>query len=224
MNGKQLVSRTSRTNRSSTRTRIVWGMFAISMSAVGAMLGILGGGQGNSSEGLTLPPMASMSGGDTFTGVLRTKNELDRDRWRGIVIHHSASPFGSPASISAEHRQANLTGMGYHFIIGNGSGMGDGDIHVGYRWLDQLPGAHAIGPQAMVYNEHAISICLVGDGNRRTFTDLQVRRLAELVAALSRELNIAPDQVLLQSDIAETASPGRYFPEAAFREYLAGLL
>ncbi len=194
------------------------------MTAVGAMLGLLGGGPGVSIDGLTLPPMASVSGGSAFESIFRTENELDRDRWRGIVIHHSASPYGSPVSIASEHRQANLTGMGYHFIVGNGSGMGDGDIHVGYRWLEQLPGAHAIGPQATVYNEHAIGICLVGDGNRRTFSDLQVQRLAELVAALARELGFSADQVLFQSDLAETSSPGRYFPEAAFREYLAGLL
>lgn len=194
------------------------------MTVVGALLGLLGSGGGVTLEGLTLPAMANVSGGSSLERIFQTDKPVDRDRWRAIVIHHSASPYGTPASISAEHRQASLSGLGYHFLVGNGSGMGDGAIHVGYRWLDQLPGAHAIGPQAEAYNQHALGICLVGDGNRRPFSDLQVRRLAELVAALARELKIPADRILLQSDIAETASPGRYFPEASFREYLAGLL
>jgi N-acetyl-anhydromuramyl-L-alanine amidase AmpD len=194
------------------------------MTVVGALLGLLGSGGGVSLDGLTLPPMASVSGGSSLERIFETDKPLDRERWRAIVIHHSASPFGSPASIAAEHRQASLTGLGYHFLIGNGSGMGNGDIHVGYRWLDQLAGAHAVGPQAATYNQHAVGICLVGDGNRRPFSDLQIRRLAELVAAVARELDIPADRILLQSDIADVQSPGRYFPEAAFREYLAGLL
>lgn len=194
------------------------------MTVVGALLGLLGSGGGVTLEGLTLPPMASVSGGSSLERIFQSDRPVEQDRWRAIVIHHSSSPFGTPASISAEHRQANLSGLGYHFLVGNGSGMGNGDIHVGYRWLEQLPGAHAIGPRAEAYNQHAIGICLIGDGNRRPFSDLQVRRLAELVAALARELDIPADRILLQSDIAETSSPGRFFPEAAFREYLAGLL
>jgi N-acetyl-anhydromuramyl-L-alanine amidase AmpD len=203
---------------------LVWVSFAVSMTLVGAMLGVLGSGGRVGIEGLTLPPMASISGGSSLESILHNEKPLDRQRWRAIVIHHSGAPFGSAASLTAQAHRADLSGLGYHFLIGNGSGMGDGDIHVGYRWLDQLPGAHAVGTQAEEYNQHAIGICLIGDGNRRPFSDLQIQRLAELVAALARELDIPADRILLQSDIAETASPGRYFPEASFREYLDGLL
>jgi len=194
------------------------------MTLVGAMLGLLGSGGPMGIQGLTLPPMASIAGGSSLETIFENVKPLDRQRWRGIVIHHSGAPYGTPESLTAEARRANLSGLGYHFLIGNGSGMGDGDIHVGYRWLDQLPGAHAVGPQAEAYNQHSIGICLIGDGNRRPFSDLQIQRLAELVASLARELDIPADQILLQSDIAETASPGRYFPEAAFRAYLDGLM
>lgn len=218
------MSRSSRSKqKSSRRTRVVWGALAASMSAVTGLLFLLGQGKAPSLGGLTLSPMVAVAGGSSVESIFRTRAEVEPQRWDAIVIHHSASPFGSPKSIEEEHRRGNLLGLGYHFVIGNGSGMGEGDIHVGYRWLDQLAGAHAIGPDAEMYNRRAIGICVVGDGNRRAFPDLQVRRLAQLVAALSRELNIPPDRILLQKDIAESSSPGRYFPEAAFRQYLEGM-
>ena len=64
------------------------------------------------------------------------------------MIHQSGSAYGKPSTIEAEHVAQNLRGLGHHFVIGNGSGMDDGEVHVGYRWLDQLPGAHAAGTEA----------------------------------------------------------------------------
>lgn len=215
-----MARKTSRTQRSAARTRIVWGALAASMSLVTGLLLVVGGGPAPTIGGLTISPLVAVNGGTSVESVLRTTSTIEPARWDAIVIHHSASPFGSPKSIEAEHRRANLLGLGYHFLVGNGSGMGEGDIHVGYRWLDQLAGAHAIGPQAEQLNRNAIGICLVGDGNRRAFSDLQIRRLAQLVATLSRELNIPADRIILQRDVAESSSPGRYFPETTFRQYL----
>jgi len=39
--------------------------------------------------------------------------------------------------------------------------MDDGDIDVGYRWLDQLPGPR-FGAKGDWYNRNSIGICLVG--------------------------------------------------------------
>jgi N-acetylmuramoyl-L-alanine amidase len=128
---------------------------------------------------------------------------------------------GTPESLDDQARAAGLKGLGYHFVIGNGNGMDDGRIHVGSRWLNQLPGAHAAGRDADWHNQHSIAICLVGDGNRGQFTETQMRRLVQLVDTLTRELNIPRDKVLLHSVIARTTDPGRLFPEAAFREELA---
>jgi N-acetylmuramoyl-L-alanine amidase len=146
---------------------------------------------------------------------------LDRGRWKSIVIHASGSPVGNPASISAGQKAMHLSGLGYQFVIGNGRGMDDGELHVGYRWLDQLSGAHAAGPQADWYNDHSIGICLVGNGDRQPFTDAQVRRLVRLVQTLARELDIPQDRILLHSDLVRADDPGRFFPAAAFREQLA---
>jgi N-acetyl-anhydromuramyl-L-alanine amidase AmpD len=111
--------------------------------------------------------------------------------------------------------------LGYHFVIGNGNGMDDGQLAVGRRWLDQLPGAHAAGASADWYNRHSIGICLVGDGNRNAFTPAQVRRLVQLVDALCHEFKIPPNKVLLHSQICNTDDPGRLFPEAVLTAQLS---
>jgi len=80
--------------------------------------------------------------------------------WRHIVIHHSATATGSAASFDREHRERGWEGLGYHFVIGNGTGTGDGQVEVGYRWRNQQRGAHAGN---LEYNEYGIGICLVGD-------------------------------------------------------------
>lgn len=205
----------------SPRSKIVWGALALSMSTVGGLLWMLQGGPSVRMEGLSLPPMVAAAGPTSIEAIFRTRQAPQEQRWQAIVIHHSGSVVGSPAAIDTQHKSMSLDGLGYHFVIGNGSGFGDGDIHVGYRWLDQLPGAHVGGEHGEWYNRNAIGICLIGDGQRRGFTDQQSRRLVQLVSSLSDRLGIPPERVYLHSDLAPTNSPGRLFPEAAFREQLA---
>lgn len=205
----------------SLRGRMVWGALAGSMTLVGGTLWALQGAPTPRLDGLSLPPLAAAAGPGTIEGALRTRTPLER-RWTSIVIHHSGSVHADPASIEAQHRAMNLQGLGHHFIIGNGSGMGDGEVYVGYRWLDQLPGAHVAGPRADHYNRTSIGICLVGDGRRRPFSDEQVDQLVRLVNALADRLAIPADHIHLHSDLAGTDDPGRFFPSAAFREQVGG--
>jgi hypothetical protein len=205
----------------SHRSKAVWGAFALSMSTVGGLLWLLQGGAAAQMQGLSLPPMVAAAGSSSIDGIFKTRQMLTPARWQAIVIHHSGSPVGSPGTIDAQHKAQGLDGLGFHFVIGNGSGFRDGEIQVGYRWLDQFPGAHVGGPGGDWYNHHAIGICLVGDGSRRPFTDQQASRLVDLVSALARKLEIPPERIYLHSELAATESPGRFFPEAAFREQLA---
>lgn len=213
---------------SPTRIRAVWISFIGAMTLVGGMLLVLDGRPVPRTDGFSLSPLAATSWGSAADGwnatadpIGATRRPLDHQRWQAIVIHHSASLIGTPASIEADHQSRNLRGLGHHFIIGNGRGMDDGQLHIGYRWLDQLPGAHVAGARGEPYNLHAISICLVGDGNRRAFTPAQLQRLDSLVAALRQKLAIPADRVLLHSDIAAVDDPGRYFPADRVRAQVA---
>ena len=200
------------------RARVVWISFLASMTAVGGLLMVLDKGNVPRTDGLTLSPLAVASGisdQGAADPIFDTRRPLDTQRWQAIVIHHSGSLSGSPASIEREHEARSLKGLGHHFIIGNGRGMEDGQVYLGFRWRDQLPGAHAAGPDGDWYNHHAISVCLVGDGDRRAFTPAQLRELTELTQNLCRRLNIPQSRVLLHSQIAQVSDPGKLFPAAA---------
>lgn len=200
------------------RSRIVWASLAGSMTAVTALLLALDGGSSGRLDGFALPALAATSTTTSIEAVFDTREPVAEGRWQAIIIDHSGSPYGTPASIDEQHRALGLRGLGSDFVIGNGNGMGDGEIHVGDRWLNQLPGAHTAGEQGDWYNRHAIGITLVGDGSRREFTDVQMKRLLDLVSALAREYGIPPERIVLHRDVAPVSGPGRYFPAAGFRE------
>lgn len=220
MTRKAKRSRTRRGTTMSRRSRAVWGAFTLAMTTVGGLFWVLQGGPAPRLDGLALPAMVAAAGPASMEAIFQTRRPVDAGKWRAIVIHHSGSLYGTPASIEAQHRAMNLDGLGYHFVVGNGAGLSDGEVHVGYRWLDQFPGAHAAGPKGDWYNRNSIGICLVGDGRRSAFTPEQMHRLTQLVSSLCERLDIPADQVFLHSDLTQVEDPGRLFPEAAFREQL----
>ena len=212
----------TRTEPVSLRTKAVWAALVLAMTGVGGALFVLQGG-GPGPGGLTVAPLLARTPNASIEVVFNTRAAPDHDRFRSIMIHDSGSHYGKPSTVAAEHRAMNLRGLGHHFLIGNGNGMEDGELHVGYRWLDQLPGAHASGPDAAWYNHHAISICLIGDGDRRPFTETQLRRLTQLVAALADEYDIPDERIVLNSETGGAGDPGRFFPAETFRERLRTL-
>jgi hypothetical protein len=153
--------------------------------------------------------------------VLQTRTPIEDGRWHSIVLVHSGSPVGSPASIEEAHRAVGYEGLGFHFVVGNGTGMSDGQIHVGYRWMDQADGAQLAGMAGS--SKGIIEVCLVGDGDRRPFSKEQLFRAAQLVSTLADHLGIPPESISLHHDLAQTSSPGRYFPRQAFEELLASM-
>lgn len=132
--------------------------------------------------------------------------------WQYILIHHSASSVGNVAMIQAEHlRRGMENGMAYHFLIGNGSaGLGDGEVAEGRRWKYQLQGGHA---HQDVLNEAGIGICLVGNLNRTSPTEAQLRALARLVLRLQRDFNIADENIHGHGQFfgEDSDCPGRNF-------------
>ena len=205
--------------RKLSRPQIVWASLLLAMTVMTGLLSLMTG----SPSGLTLAPAAtavSSEPGDWLGDVLAPGDTTDRPTWDGIVIHHSASIQGSLDSITRQHELQGLAGLGYHFIIGNGNGAEDGELLVGYRWSQQLPGAHVAGPMSEAYNATKIGICLVGDGDSRAFTPEQVSTLMQIVRGLQDEFGIADEAVELHRDVASTSSPGRFFPQASFEQSL----
>src|SRR5688572_6923503 len=75
------------------------------------------------------------------------------DRWNCIVIHHSGSDRGGAQRFDAWHRTKGWDELGYHFVIGNGTDSGLGEVEVGPRWVTQKHGAHTV-TKGDYHNKH----------------------------------------------------------------------
>ena len=108
------------------------------------------------------PPSSGAAG---RTGLDASFRGRISQRWTTVVVHHSATDRGSASAFDRGHRGKGWDELGYHFVIGNGRGSGDGQIEVGSRWYKQKHGAHCKTPDNY-FNEHGIGVCLVGDFTR----------------------------------------------------------
>lgn len=101
-------------------------------------------------------------------------------RWRYIVVHNSGTRQGNAKAFEYYHRNVRgmPNGMAYHFVIGNGTSSGDGEIELGSRWHRQIQGGHV---HSDYLNNIALGICLVGDFNRDKPTKKQIEACEELI-------------------------------------------
>ena len=140
-------------------------------------------------------------------------------RWSALAIHFSGSAGGSARTLHRDHQRMGLGGLAYHFVVGNGRGMGDGQIEIGYRWRHQLDGMRSHGVTARAAEvpiRPVIDICLIGDGHESAPTDAQVRQLVWLTQQLQEALQITAEQVAVDEG---PVGPTR-FPLAMFRHQL----
>jgi LysM repeat protein len=144
-------------------------------------------------------------------------------RWTHIVIHHSATEVDNAPRINRSHRRRGFKhGLGYHFVINNGTaGRRNGQLEVGHRWRQQLTGAHC---NAGGMNEHGIGICLIGDFMGREPSAAQMATLEALVKRLQAHYRIPMARVIRHGDVRgkRTACPGDRFPWARLRARLRG--
>lgn len=142
-------------------------------------------------------------------------------RWKYIVIHHSATSVGSAKSMDAYHRRQRHmeNGLAYHFVIGNGRGMKDGEVAVGNRWTRQLNGGH-LSRESL--NEVSIGICLVGNFNNTTPTRKQIDSLEALLEALMKRCHLSTKAIETHKQIQpkHTECPGRRFDLNAVKRRL----
>jgi N-acetylmuramoyl-L-alanine amidase len=144
--------------------------------------------------------------------------------WSAIIIHHSATSEGNAAIFDKWHREENgWNGVGYDFVIGNGSNSGDGEVEPTYRWRGQLTGAHTGGTAGNWANEEGIGICLVGDFNRTTPTSRQMDSLTKLVRFLQQRYHIPKNRVFGHGNTPgghTTDCPGTRFPMSRLKANL----
>lgn len=134
-------------------------------------------------------------------------------KWRYIVVHHSATSVGSARNMELYHRNTRgmENGLAYHFVIGNGRGMGDGEIAIGSRWRKQIQGGHLASERL---NQISIGICLVGNFELGRPTERQLKALYALVNDLEERCGTPANAVRTHRQIntKPTECPGRLFP------------
>jgi hypothetical protein len=142
--------------------------------------------------------------------------------WKLVVVHHSDDQSGCMAKYHQVHLDKGWeNGCGYHFVIGNGSQSGDGEVEPSRRWLLQMQGAHAKTPDNH-FNDHGIGICLVGDFEHGTGrpTGAQMRALTRLVQWLMDRYDIRLANVRGHCHCGATCCPGKNFPWTELRSRL----
>lgn len=130
-----------------------------------------------------------------------------------IIIHHSATDKGNAEVFRKAHMAKGWRDIGYHYVIGNGTYTGDGEIEEG-RGNDEV-GAHAKG-----YNDKSIGICLVGNFEKYPPSQAQIKSLVKLLKSLLPEYKIPIADVIGHKEVNNTLCPGIYFDIEKLRKEL----
>jgi hypothetical protein len=148
-----------------------------------------------------------------------------RARWQYIVVHNSGTRQGNAAAFDYYHRHFRRmqNGLAYHFVIGNGTSTGNGQVEVGDRWRRQINGGHV---HSDYLNNIALGICLVGDFNRDQPTRAQLDCCEELIRYLRQRCGKVGDHYPIVKPHREmnpprwpTDCPGDVFPYSWFRRF-----
>jgi len=139
-----------------------------------------------------------------------SKNDPRFNNPKFIVIHSSASTWGTAKDIRQWHLEKGFKDIGYHYVILNGrlspnlfvSTM-DGSIEVA-RWWDQ-EGSHCVG-----YNTRSISICGISNG---IWTEQQESSLIKLCLFLSKQFSIPIEKVLGHCETESGINEGKTCPQ-----------
>ena len=136
--------------------------------------------------------------------------------WTAVVIHHSATENGNAAIFDKWHSEARYwEGIGYDFVIGNGTNSADGQVEVTFRWRQQITGAHCGGTAGNWANKYAVGICLVGNFNNTPPTARQMSSLVKLLRFLQDRYGIPKSRIFghkTTPGARVTDCPGRNFP------------
>jgi N-acetyl-anhydromuramyl-L-alanine amidase AmpD len=143
------------------------------------------------------------------------------DKWKYIIIHHSATEDGSALQFHRWHLNKGWDkGVGYHFVVDRDqSSKQDGEIESTPRWIKQEDGAHC---KANDMNTRAIGICLVGNFDDENVSRKQMESLVFLVNKLRKYYKIPLSHIMGHGEVtgASTHCPGRNFPWKEFLDKL----
>lgn len=127
-----------------------------------------------------------------------------------IVVHCSASTWGTAIDIDQWHKARGWKGIGYHAVILNGMSKSqwhdpffDGAISPG-RPLDEDADLEPqeIGAHAQGWNNHTVAVCLIGTGK---YTAKQFDSLFRIIESWMIRFEVPIDHVIGHSEIPGVA-------------------
>jgi N-acetyl-anhydromuramyl-L-alanine amidase AmpD len=160
------------------------------------------------------------------TGLITSGAAYWHHRWKYIVIHHSAGNYGNIEFLQRVHRERQakdpIDAIPYHYVIGNGNGLVEGEVVSDWRNEYGIWGAH-VSARNSDHNLRGIGICLIGNFERKNVSDIQYNALVKLTKKLMREHNILAQNVSGHRFVKgeRTKCPGKMFPMEKFRKDIA---
>ncbi len=150
---------------------------------------------------------------------------VQRNRWKFIIVHNSGTRQGNARAFDYYHRHVRRmqNGLAYHFVVGNGTSSGNGEIEIGDRWRRQINGGHV---HSDYLNNISLGICLVGDFNHERPTRMQLDATEELIKYLRERCGKADGRAIPVRPHREmnppqwsTDCPGDAFPYSWFGRF-----
>lgn len=142
------------------------------------------------------------------------------NRWNHIVIHHTAGNFATLDFLREVRRQRQpgtlVDAVPYHYVIGNGNGLGMGEVVETRRVKYDLWGAHVAKRSRNLF---ALGVCLVGNFEKTDVPRAQFDSAVALTRSLMAQHGIGPESVTPHGGTPGEATkcPGARFPFAEFQ-------
>lgn len=155
----------------------------------------------------------------------------NKKKIKRIVVHHSASYWGTALDIDKWHKKRGWREIGYSFVIQNGVPTYDdyknnrkfyelvGEIECGRKlnadpWLDaKEKGAHAYG-----YNSDSIGICLIHKDEK--YDERMLSKLFQLVTELIDKFDIDIEKIQGHYELDKNKPDCPSIDMKEFRSYL----
>ena len=159
--------------------------------------------------------------GSLILGTIATGGLFWPNRWKYIIIHHSAGNYGNVPFLQKVHRERQakdpIDAIPYHYIIGNGNGMEMGEIASDWRQDYNIWGAH-VSMRNSDINFRGLGICLIGNYEANKVPPKQYAALVNLTRKLMSKYAISVDKVYGHGFIPgeSTKCPGKHFPMQTF--------
>ena len=142
-------------------------------------------------------------------------------RWNYIVIHHSAGNYGNIEFLQKVHRERQsrdpLDAIPYHYIVGNGNGLGVGVVKSDWRQAWNIWGMH-VSKHNVDRNFRGLGICLIGNFEKKSISEKQYQALVTLTKKLMKKYNIPVKNISGHGYTKgeHTKCPGKHFPMERF--------